>query len=65
MNSKNEHYLEHWEHFVTEMQWDKFFLLHLGMDRPNVNLAFQQRLQSHFLTQNSTFLDILTVPVPN
>ena len=45
---------------VTEMQCDKFFPLHLGMDGPNVNLASQKRLQNHLLTQNSTILDIGT-----
>ena len=33
------------------------------MDGPNLNLAFQKRLQSQFLTQNSTFLDIGTSPL--
>ena len=55
--------LEHFENFVTEMQWDKSFLLHQGMDGPNVNLAFQNRVQSYLLTQNSTFLDIGTCPL--
>ena len=45
------------------MQWDKSFLLHQGMDGPNVNLAFQSRAQSYLLTQNSTFLDIGTCPL--
>lgn len=45
------------------MQWDKSFLLDLSMDGPNVNFALQKRLQSHFLTQDATFLDIGTCPL--
>ena len=33
------------------------------MDGPNVSLAFQKRLQSHFQAQNNTFLDIGTCPL--
>ena len=59
----NEDLIEHFEHFKTEMQWDSSYLLHLGMDGPNVNLAFQRRLQSHFATEGSSFLDIGTCPL--
>ena len=60
---KNEDFLKHFEHFVTEMQCDKSFLLHLGIYGPKVNSVFQKRLQSHFLIQNSTFLDAGTCPL--
>ena len=32
------------------------------MDGLNLNLAFEKHLQSHFLTQNATFLNIGTCP---
>ena len=36
------------EYFFTEIQWDKSFLLHLGMVGQNINLAFQKCTEAFF-----------------
>ena len=59
----NEDLIEHFEHFKTEMQWNSSYLLQLGMNGRNVSLVFQSRLQSHFATEGSSFLDIGTCPL--
>lgn len=58
---RSDQLVEHYEEFASEMGWDSSYLLHLGMDGPNVNLKFQQDLKSHLKeTQNKNFLDIDT-----
>ena len=43
------------------MGWDSSYLLHLGMDGPNVNLKFEKYLKTHFKeSYNQEFLDINT-----
>ena len=50
--------------FVDEMQWDPEFLLHTGMDGPNVNLKFHEDLKGKFRqTWNKTVLDMDTSAV--
>ena len=40
------------------MQWDPIYLLHIGVDGPNVNLKFQEDLIGKFEeTSSKTFLD--------
>ena len=45
----NEDLLKHYEHFVSEKQSNSSYLFHLGMDGPNVNLAFQKCLGGQLL----------------
>lgn len=53
--------VEHFNHFMDENQLDPNFLLHLGMDGPATNLAFQRKLSAHLEKNNSTsFLDLDT-----
>jgi hypothetical protein len=48
-----EHYLE----FKKRLNLNDHLLLHLGMDGPNVNLAFERQLEAHMLeNSNATFL---------
>ena len=62
----NVHLLEHFEHFGEDMGWNPSFLLHLGMDGPRVNLAFQERLSKSLEDKSdTTFLDIGTCPLHN
>ena len=47
--------------FTEELQWDPDYLLHIGIDGPNVNLKFQEVPKRKFdETSNKTFLDIDT-----
>ena len=59
----NEDLVEHFDYFVNKMHCDHSFLLYLGMDDPNVNLAFQKHLQVQLFEENSTYLDIGTCPL--
>ena len=44
--------------FTEEMQWDSDYLLHTGIDGPNVNLKLQEDLKRKFdETSNKIFLD--------
>ena len=40
----SENLLEHYKTFTEKMNLDSSFLLHLGMDGPNVNLSFEEKL---------------------
>ena len=40
----HEQLIEHYYEFTKNLKLDSSFLLHLGMDRPSVNNAFQQKL---------------------
>lgn len=42
------------------MGWDSSYLLHIGMDGPNVNLKFQSALLEDFESCDKSFLDIDT-----
>ena len=58
---RSEQLLEHFDEFAEELNWDPAFLLHIGMDDPNVNLKFQNDLMNHFQeTSGESFLDIDT-----
>ena len=47
------------------MEWDSFYLHHLGMDGPNVNLKFQKNLKTHFKEScDKEFLDIDPCTLP-
>lgn len=60
----NENLIEHFEHFGEDMQWNPSNLLHLGMDGPKVNLAFQEKLSKSLEDKhNTSFLDIGTCPL--
>ena len=56
---RSEQLLEHFDEFAEELNWDPAFLLHIGMDGPNVNLKFRNDLMNHFQeTSGESFLDI-------
>ena len=58
---RSEQLLGHFDEFAKELDWDPSFLLHIGMDGPNVNLKFQKDLKKHCEeTSGETFLDIDT-----
>ena len=40
-HGRNEDLLEHFEHFISEMQCKSSYFLHLGMNGLNVNFPFQ------------------------
>ena len=53
--------VEHFQEFESDMGWDSSYLLHFGMDGPNVNLKFQKDVRDMFLeTLDKTLLDIDT-----
>lgn len=53
--------IQHFFEFGTQLQWDVKYLLHLGMDGPNVNLAFQKDLISILKNEyNKKIVDIGT-----
>ena len=53
--------VEHFQEFQSQMSWDSSYLLHFGMDGPNVNLKFQKDVQEMFLeTLQKKLLDIDT-----
>ena len=55
----SEQLLEHFDEFAEELNWDPAFLLHIGMDGPNVNLKFQNDLMNHFQeTSGNLFLTL-------
>ena len=39
--------MDHFKQFVVDSELDLNYLLHLSMDGPNVNLAFQEKLFKH------------------
>lgn len=53
--------VEHYKEFIQNLDLDSNFLLHVGMDGPNVNLAFERKLQEHLQSQYDTsFLSLGT-----
>lgn len=65
-NCSNENLIEHFERFGEDMNVNPSHLLHLGMDDPKVNLAFQRQLFKSLRKKSDTsFLDIGTCPLYN
>ena len=54
---------KHFYEFVQKVGLDINFILHLGMDGPNVNKKFQRLLLESSYLQKTTFLDIGTCPL--
>ena len=52
--------VEHYNHFVDKLKLKFDYLLHLGMDGPNVNLSFENKLESTLESINTSFLRIGT-----
>ena len=53
--------VDHFNHFMMEMELDTKYLLHLGMDGPNVNLCFQEKLMKALKESlDKTFLNLGT-----
>ena len=51
--------LEHYQTFVSRLGLDWHYLLHIGMDGPNVNLAFEKKLRQYFEDEmGSSFLSL-------
>ena len=50
--------VDHYFEFVKQLQLDSNFLLHLGMDGPNVNLSFEKKLAAKLQEINTSFLKI-------
>ena len=40
----SDNLVEHYEHFAKELDLESNYLLHIGMDGPNVNLSFEKKL---------------------
>ena len=49
---------KHYEQFVTQLGLDSGYLLHFGMDGPNVNRSFEKKMCTHFAEMNTSFLRI-------
>ena len=57
----HEQLIEHYYEFTKNLKLDSSFLLHLGMDEPSVNNAFQQKLFDELHEQEGTsFLNLGT-----
>ena len=52
--------VEHYNNFVDKLELKSDYLLHLGMDGPNVNLSFENNLESTLESINTSFLRIGT-----
>lgn len=48
--------VEHYDEFVKRMELDSSYLLHLGMDGPNVNMSFENKLAESLREINTSFL---------
>lgn len=57
----SEKLVEHFYEFIKKVGLDIKYMLHLGMDGPNVNKKFQRLLLENI--ENTTFLDIGTCPL--
>ena len=53
--------VEHYNHFVDKLELKSDYLLHLGMDGPNVNLSFENKLEWNLESINTSFLKIGTL----
>ena len=58
-----EKLVEHFYEFVQKIGLDINYMLHLGMDGPNVNKKFQRLLLESPYFENTTFLDVGTCPL--
>ena len=52
--------VEHFSQFKKDIQLNTSYLLHLGMEGPNVNKSFQEKLSESI---NDEFLDLGTCPL--
>ena len=52
--------VEHFLTFINELSLDTRYLLHIGMDGPNVNLAFSRKLDEMLSKKDISFLNIGT-----
>ena len=52
--------VKHYEEFVKQLDIDSKFLLHFGMDRPNVNLSFEDKLTQKLPEVDTSFLKLGT-----
>ena len=52
--------VKHYNHFVDKLQLRSDYLLYLGMAGPNVNLSFENELESNLESINTSFLRIGT-----
>ena len=52
--------VEHYNHFVDKLELKSDYLLHLRMDGPNVNLLFENKVESNLESINTSFLRIGT-----
>ena len=50
--------VEHYEEFVKQLDIDSKFLLHFGMDGPNVNLSFEDKLTQKLCEVDTSFLKL-------
>ena len=50
--------VEHYEEFVKQLDIDFKFLLHFGMDEPNVNLSFEDKLTQKLCEVDTSFLKL-------
>ena len=57
---KADDLVEHYNEFIRKLELSSDYLLHLGMDGPNVNLSFENKLSSNLDQTNSSFLRIGT-----
>ena len=56
----SDNLVEHYEHFAKELNLDSNYLLHKGMDGPNVNLLFEKKLTKLEEDIGATFLELGT-----
>ena len=50
--------VEHYEEFVKQLGLDSSYLLHFGMDGPNVNLSFENKLTQQLSEIDTSFLKL-------
>ena len=50
--------IEHYEEFVKQLNIDPKFLLHFGMDKPNIILAFEDKLTQKLSEVDTSFLKL-------
>ena len=55
---KADDLVEHYNEFVKIMQLDSNYLLHIGMDGPNVNFSFESKLAVNLEEMDTTLLRI-------
>ena len=55
--------VEHYVEFVKQVDIDSKFLLHFGMDGPNVNLSFEDKLTQKLSEVDTSFLKLGSCPL--